>query len=540
MNRSSALVFLGLFSLWFPAETHASTPFLLALGFFFLLPGIWRNSDAERMKNALRTALPVLALILVQLLRSPDRAQGMEELFLLGALIAFFWAALTSAPDRRNLDIFILGISLLALWGLYQSVWGLQQLRDAALLLPEGPRATALARIERGRAFASLLLPSHLAVMLATVLPFLLERIVTQGTGRIFAGLVMSVCLAGLGATRSPSGFLLGFVAVALFFCLKWAEPGGGSTRVFKRAAVVLSCVAAVVLLSLVFRPDLVEMIPLRLRLDNWLAAGWIFLSAPFSGAGFGSFGITVREIPLHLGNHPVHAHCLPLEMMSDFGLFGLFLTVIGFSGLLKLFQKTRKGGHEALAVSLVIVPLHNLVDFSLFTSAVAIPWVLLLGWAVALTARKGRTPPPLRFRSAVFVSAGVALMLSAAHFFSVVGEQAVPDDGTARLEVLERAAHLAPWRLQPVEKFAAEAIALGGTENLEKAENMLESFSFQQPASAARAQLMAHIRILQGRPIAASLLLRHASKMFFRDNRRIEEYREMLRMLGGGSDERR
>ena len=198
------------------------------------------------------------------------------------------------------IDAFAVGLIALAFWGLWQSLVGLDQLRVFADSLPEHLRAGAVTRIDRGRAFASLLLPSHLAVVLATVLPIAMVRI-DRGIRGLCFGLAFAVGVAGLVATRSPVGVALAVgscamaVAVSHKKYLGWIIGGG--------LAVIVGVVA--------FRPDVLRLDPIALRLDNWGSALWVWSTAPVVGVGLGGFGQAAQAVPWQVGNHPVHAHSL-------------------------------------------------------------------------------------------------------------------------------------------------------------------------------------------------------------------------------------
>ena len=83
-----ALVLLGLYAVWFPAETHASTPLVLSLGWAALLPFAWRRGTKQEIRLLFFMSAPLFLLLILQVWRSPDRCQGIEEVFLLVALFA--------------------------------------------------------------------------------------------------------------------------------------------------------------------------------------------------------------------------------------------------------------------------------------------------------------------------------------------------------------------------------------------------------------------------------------------------------------------
>ncbi len=227
-------------------------------------------------------------------------------------------------------------------------------------------------RLAAGRAFASQPLPSHLAVLLATALP--LCSFASAGGGALFRGSQVScLCVVGLALTRSPIG-----VGLALVACAALAVAGGG--RSIRLAVVVLALVLAVVVVA---RGDVLELEPVTLRLDNWRTAVWVWSTSPAAGVGFGGFGQVAQTVPFAVGNRPRFAHSLPLEWLAELGPVGLLAILAGGFALWRLVRDLWPHRPD-LAVAIAVVPVHNLVDFSMHGSGVALPWAVLVGWAVA------------------------------------------------------------------------------------------------------------------------------------------------------------
>ena len=224
---------------------------------------------------------------------------------------------------------------------------------------------------------------------------------------------------------------------------------------------------------------------------------------------------------------------------MSDFGIGGLAFWIYGMVLLLRLSRRIGRDS-PGLAAAILVVPLHNLVDFSLFSSAVALPWVLLLAWASARTTRpdpEAEKPPP-GWRAPALAVAGLAVILSMGHLAGVLRAESIDGDPFRNFANLHRAAILAPWRPMPVEEAAAIALESGNSALLPGATRLLENFAWQQPDSAVRAQLTAHTKARLGRPVEAAMLLRKAAKQQFRDDRRRREYHEFIEALREASGE--
>ncbi len=232
-----------------------------------------------------------------------------------------------------------------------------------------------------GRAFASLPLPSHLAVLLATALPLLLVRVRATPRGLIWVAAAV-VTILGLVATRSPVGLGLAVLAVAPILVGR------------HRAAMLLVVGSLVVAIAavVVVRPDVAKLEPVSLRLDNWRTGVWLWTTSPASGVGVASFAQASQANPLAVGNRPAHAHSVAFEALAELGPAGLVGVVLLGLWLLRLTTDVWKS-NPALALAIAVVPLHNLLDFSLFVSGVALPWAVLLGWAVALSKPPERQP---------------------------------------------------------------------------------------------------------------------------------------------------
>ncbi len=290
-----------------------------------------------------------------------DLATAAVELALAAAVAALVWTASREEPPEALPRWLALGLAALALWALWQVTVGFDRAEPAVAALPEALRANAAERIGSGRAFASLLLPGHLAVVLATALPILAAAV--RPSWRAVGWLVGSLlCGVGLVLTRSPIGISLAVLALAVLAARR------------RRALLIAGLVAlAIGLVAVVaMRGDVGELEPLRLRADNWQTAIWAWRSSPLTGVGLGSYGQATRAVPIEVGNLPAHAHSLPLEWLAELGIVGLLAAAAGGLWLACLLRRLWPRRPE-LAVALAVVPLHNLVDFSLYTSGVAL-----------------------------------------------------------------------------------------------------------------------------------------------------------------------
>lgn len=526
MWASLILVCAGIMAAWRPVETHPATGVLLTGVLLALVPWVWKKTSAEGARRAACVMVVWPVLVVAGQAGGWDRTEAISQIFLAGAVVAAIWLASRHQPHDSMIDVFALGLAGLAIWGLWQSFGGLDHLRGLTETLPEHFRAGALARIDRGRAFASLILPSHLAVVLATVLPMLMVRIDRDIKGIAF-GLAFTLGLAGLVATRSPVGILL-----AIGAC--------GSVLVDSRRRSLIwvlgfGLISVAVVVGL--RPDVVRLEPIALRLDNWSSALWVWSTAPIVGVGLGGFGQAAQAVPWVVGNHPVHAHSMPLELLADLGVFGLAVWVCVTVWLLRIARRLWPR-RPAVAAALLVIPAHNLVDFSLYTSPVALPWAIVMGWSLALTreGRKTKAPvsPALRWIPVLGAAAGAGVALLALTGFTLA--EAARGDASleTRLEWAGQAAALTPWSAGATDLVGVLALESGRPEIARESLSLFETRRWQRPRSAGRAQLMGRLSTLAGDPVTGLARLWRAQESQPYDGRRREDFETAVEELEG------
>lgn len=504
------------------------TGVVLAVMFLLVIPWAWEKTSAASARRFTSWMAPWVVFLAVGQAGGWDRSEAIGQTFLAAGVMSAIWVASRRPPERWMIDAFSIGLIGLAIWGLWQSFAGLDQLRVLAESLPEHLQAGAVARIDRGRAFASLLLPSHLAVVLATALPIVMVRI-GRGIRGFGFSLAFAVGFAGLLATRSPVG-----VALAVGSCTMILFASRKKYLVWV-VGVGLAAVSVVV----AFRPDVLRLEPIALRLDNWGSALWVWSTAPVVGVGLGGFGQVAQGVPWTVGNHPVHAHSLPLEVLSNLGIFGLIGLGLAATCLLWIVKRLWPERPE-IAVALLVIPAHNLVDFSLYTSAVALPWAILVGWSFALTysAGEGKAPvsPALRWIPIVAGAGAVAVALLALTGFFLKEAAQGESPLTQRLEWAGRAARLMPWDAEAADLAGEIGLETGEPAAAREAFSMLTARLWQRPRSAARAQLLGRLATLAGDPVGGVSNLWRAQKYQPYDGRRREDFVTMAEQLEGKS----
>lgn len=518
------LVGAVLLALWRPAETHPETAVFLAVFFLCLIPWTWSRTSADGALHSAVIGVAWIGFLVLSQAGGWNRSEAITQVFLLFGVLGFIWVSSRKPPEAWALTATAFGVAGLAVWGLWQSFGGLDQLRGMEGAFPEYTHAGILDRIDRGRAFASLLLPSHLGVVIATVLPILLARIGRSAKGLVFfAGFLVGV--AGVVATRSP-------VAVAL------AVAGCGAFLWKRRIGYVwwvmgtgLTATTAVVLV----RPDVIRLEPLLLRLDNWSTALWVWATAPACGVGLGGFGQASQSVPWPVGNHPLHAHSLPLELLADLGVFGFALWVAVSVFVIRLARRLWASRPE-VSIALMVIPLHNLVDFSFYTSPVAFLWAFLVGSSMALVRPDQPLSNPCSKRWRWIPVLGASVVVSLA-LLSLTGSAMVEaskgdDPFDDRIARSHRAVKLVPWDAEIADRVGVLALEHGSAEIGALATGVLEASSWQRPRSASRAQLMGRLAELRGEPVSAVMHLWRATSFQPFDERRRVDFQKACERL--------
>jgi hypothetical protein len=474
---------------WRPAETSPWSAVLVASVVLALIAWCWRRtSSSTRSSLAWTAAFVATAAVLGLAGRDPAAAVG--EVTLVAAVGVLVWLGSRETPPESWPAILGLILSGLAVWGLLQATAGPEHAAAILAGLPEPLRAAAAERLASGRAFASQPLPSHLAVLLATALPLLLARLKRHRSALAWAA-AAALCVVGLAATRSPVG-----IALALGACLALALARGGRAL---KASLILLMVAMVLVVAV--RGDVRELEPVRLRLDNWHTAVWVWSTAPTAGVGLGGFGQAAQQVPFDVGNRPRHAHSLPLEWLAELGPAGLLISLAACLALARLVRDLWRRRPE-LAVAVLVVPAHNLVDVSLFGSGVALPWAVLLGWALAVRGPTTEAHPGLRGRTLVVAAASLGLLATVLHATSVAVQDAAASRTRAeqRFDGAQTARRLAPWRTEPLEKIAVAALESRNPGIAAAAAAELEKARWLRPGSAALADLRGLLARARGR----------------------------------------
>lgn len=488
---------------WFPVEVWPlAGPVAAAALFGAVLRIVSAGVDRYAKVASLAVALGLM-MIAVASLEGGDIARAVTQLALVLSVTTLVFVASRSGPSTVAPSVLAAVLSALTLWALWQYFVGFSRMEAELVHLDPASRAYAVERIRSARPFASQLVPGHLGILLATALPVLVSAAGRRCRARAAWILCCLLCVVGLVLTQSPAaqGLALGVVVVAVVARSRWYVTGG--------LALLLSC-ALVAAVS--WRADLARLEPLRLRSDNWRTAVWVWSTSPAAGVGFAGFAQASRDVPFEVGNHPAHVHNLPLEGLAELGPVGLGLVSLLFFAVGRLAWRLRSTD-PWLGAAICVVPLHNLVDFSLLVSGVALPWAVLCGWAWA---RSGPDPVPMIVnrvdpaRTVLTIVGSLLVGMSLLHASSrVVSWSVEPGAGPGvRLATAERAWRLAPWRFDPLLEAAEAALTLGDRDACSRAELRLAAMAWLRPGSVAADVLRARLAFARGDRLAGDAAL--------------------------------
>lgn len=491
----AVLLVLAVWCVWRPAETFPSTAVLVAAVVLGMVVWAWRRT-AER-SNAWLAIVATAFVLVASGLAGWDPSSAVVQIVLLAAVVTLAWLASRVPPPESWPALLALAISGLTVWGVWQVLVGMDLATSAVLNLPEEMRAPAAERLASGRAFASQLLPSHLAVLLATALPLLLVR-VRPHISALLWGAGATSCVIGLALTKSPIG-----AALAIMAC------GALALHRRKRLLVWVVLLLVPVLAIVIFaRGDVQEMEPVQLRLDNWRTAVWVWSGSPSAGVGPGGFAQAAQDVPFQVGNRPRHAHSLPLEWLAELGPVGLLAFMVAAAALCRLLWRLWPERPE-LAAAIAVVPVHNLVDFSFYGSGVVLAWAVLLGWSMACLRPWPETAaPPAQGRVVCVLAVTVVFAAVALHATSIAVEESAATRETAieKMDIAVTAARLAPWRVDPLGLVAGAALDSADGDRIVAAARLLERRRWLRPRSPAYASLLARLAMAANRvPTAAA-----------------------------------
>jgi O-Antigen ligase len=492
-------------------------PGFLPVAWVAVMVGCLALPPAERRLLPVGWSLLALGVVGLAWTASLDHELALRFtlLFLLAGLV-FGLARRASATDGQ-LAVLAAGVGLTSLAAVVQAAGGLARTQTLVWQLPAGLREAAATRLAGGRVFGTSALPGHFAVLLLTVVPLL---VVLGGRRKgwrragLFAAAALSV--AAIALTRSAAAVLL---AGALLIVA--ARRDFRHRRLLALGAALVLAFGA---LTVLLRGDLANLEPVRLRWLNWRTSAWVFAHHPWLGVGLGGVGQAGLLAPTGAGNITPYTHGTWLQLLAELGIAGGGVLVAGTLALTRLLARGLRE-QPALAAAALVVPLHNLMDFSAYAPEVLLPWAVLAGTLAARILPLPRRRAPSWLLLPIVIS---GTLLAAAGWRSEVelaGASAGP--GSHATAAALRAARWAPWSLTPVMAAAASALqAPPDPALLARISGDLSARRWVTPASAEWAAMRARLLLASGSSGEALVWAREARRRapWRRDLDRLEE----------------
>jgi hypothetical protein len=482
---------------WCAARYAAFSPLL----WLVILVVVLALASGERRLLDERWLVAGLLLIALSWLVATDHESALRHSLLFVAAALLFGLARRTVSDDRVLGLLALGLALTAVVAFGQALGGLERARGFVDTLPVQWREAALIRLGRGRVFGTSTLPGHYAALLLLAAPLVAERgWRSSGWRRAGWGTVLVAVAAAVALTRS-----LAALAVAGVLLIPLVLRNLRSTGV--RVALLL--LVAVTAFTLVTRPDLVRLEPIALRWVNWRTAAWVFTHHPWLGVGLGGVGQAGLLAPTAASNITPFAHNTYLQLLAELGLAGVGLLAVGVYGLVRLLRESG-AAHPGLVLSVAVLPLHNLVDFSAYAPEVLLPWAVLAGTLA------GRVlPAPKRALRAWLLLpllGGGTLLAVLAWRSEVELAPAFSSPPGRGVESALAASRWAPWTVTPLELATGLALQSGAAAPVLSAlDEKLASRAWVRPLSASWAEARCRLLLRQGRPGEALVWAREA-----------------------------
>ncbi len=494
------LALVGAVAAWTAARYALFAPVLWV---FLLVAALAVPVAERRFVDSVWLGAAVL-LVVASLLVGLDRELAGRHSLQLLLVLLLVGLARRYPPDDTHLHVLALAVAATSVVALLQTSGGLEQAQAQVQELPRALREAAASRLLIGRAFGTASLPGHFAVLLLTVTPLLLDRVRSgPWAWRAASALGLAGVATGIFLTRSLAVVAVGVVLLAVALVL------GVSGRRF--VLVAGAAFLLILMATLAWRTDIAAVEPVRLRLINWRTALAALGSSPWLGVGLGGIGQAGLAHAAAAGNITPYTHNTYLQLLAEVGLAGAPVVV---AGILWLGATLRAGLRQApaLALAVLVVPLHNLVDFSAYMPEVVLPWAVLVG---ALAARV--RPLPRRATPAALLVPLLALgcgVSVAAWRGETAFTAALSQPAERRVAALLTASAWQPWTVTTLLLTADVAVeSTTPAPELKLVDEAVAARWWVRPSSSAWAQARASLLLSQERRGEALVWAREARR---------------------------
>ncbi|MCU0292762.1 MAG: O-antigen ligase family protein [Thermoanaerobaculaceae bacterium] len=491
---------LGVGAAWLATRLPAFAPLLwvgLLVGILALQPA------ARRLLAPWQLGLGTLLVVVSWLVALDHELALRHALLLLAGLLVVGLARQFPLSDTGVL-LCCGAIAATALVALLQSTGGLDEARAGIGALPPALREAAATRLDVGRVFGTAALPGHFAALLLMVAPPLVAALgASRRWMRVAAMAGLALVGAGVLLTRSLAASVVAATVLTVALTRGRRRPG--------LALGVSVALLVVTLATLLWRTDLGTLEPVRLRWQNWRVAVSAFADHPWLGVGLGGVGQAALASPAGEGNLTTYAHCLPLQLLAEVGLAGVPALALA---VLWLGRVVRRGlvSDLPLTLAVLVIPLHNLVDFSLYTPEVALPWAVLAGTLASRVEPLPARPTPAWLLVPVLAAGTFLATLQWRGETGMARALAGPE--ADRLEQLVSAAAWTPWSLTPWLTAAQTALeSQASPAVLEAIDEGLAGCAWVRPRSGTWAESRARLLLALSRQGEALVWVRETRR---------------------------
>ena len=479
---------------FFPYSSGINVMFfaaVLAACILRALAGLFGAREEETALPFDSVAYLLLLVVGIGYLRSPDRAGAIDSFYpMTAALVAYLLASRFGFEQKRR-DVLLTSLCsalvLVAIWGIYQYFYGLEELMERAIaegwVLDELTRARmAMDRVYAGfvspnalAGFILLLCPVLFCFVLKVARPYLVCLLQVAAIGCIIcairmesimlllpslvyaaavfvmrrrislkglrvAGIVpVGVVLACLLFTGSKSGYII--FAISCFPLAALAVKKG-------KLPLLLGAVALVLVFSFtMYGADIGRRlwVTFGARIDYWRGAAGVIKEYHLLGSGLGSFWCEYQRYMLPGAHLVAHAHNSYLEIWAELGVSGLilFVAILALSIVRGLRGAGGLIGYGA-AAGLIAFALHNVVDFDLYVPALSLSAFTVGG----LLASSGKGAVS---RAGDYILLGVCLVLLVFFGPRFTADQSAPELEWQMRDALSRADYEAAHTIVPL-----------------------------------------------------------------------------------------
>jgi len=491
---------LGVGAAWLAARLPGFGPLLwvaLLIGILAIQPA------ARRLLEPWQLGLATL-LVASSWLVALDHELALRHALLLMAVVLVVGLARQFPLSETGVVLVCAAIAATAVVAVTQATGGLDEMRSGVDFLPPALREAAATRLQVGRVFGTAALPGHFAALLLLAMPPLVAALGgPRLRWRAVAAVGLALAAGGIVLTRSLAVSLVAVVILATAFLRDRRRPG----LILSVSGVLLVLTVA----TLLWRTDLGTLEPMRLRWQNWQVAAAAFAGHPWLGVGLGGIGQAVLATPAGEANLTAFAHCTPLQLLAELGVAGVPTVALVFVWLGRVVRRGL-ATDLPLTLAVLVVPLHNLVDFSLYSPEVALPWAVLAG-----TLASRLEPLPTRATPAWLL----VPLLAAGAFLATLSWRGETGIAAAlagplpeRTERLVSAAAWTPWAVSPW-LTAAQTAAQASTSPamIESIEEGLAARAWVRPLSGTWAESRARLLLALDRPGEALVWVREARR---------------------------